>query len=119
VKLVHPQALADLLSRYRYDCASEFELQNGIEEVLKDSSFDYEREVRLSKEDRVDFLVDRIGIEIKIDGSTTELLRQLARYAKHEKIKCLVVVTSRSRLTSLPERLGGKPILTVNVSNPF
>jgi hypothetical protein len=37
-----------------------------------------EREVRLNARDRIDLLVDRVGIEVKVTGAWRDVERQLA-----------------------------------------
>jgi hypothetical protein len=48
---------------------------------------------------------------VKIDGATNELLRQVSRYAEHEDVSAILVVSTRRRHSDLPESLCGKPIL--------
>jgi hypothetical protein len=45
--------------------------------------------------------------------------RQLHRYAGHEAVKALVLVTSRRRLGNLPATLRGKPVEVVVVPGAF
>lgn len=102
--------LYKLLHGYSYNFNSEVELQNGIESILTTNSVPFSREVRLTKKDRIDFLVDSIGIEVKIDGTATSLTRQLYRYAQHDLIDSLIVVTNKSKFTNLPNTINNKQI---------
>lgn len=100
----------------RYSFSSESELQQGIELVLKKNKIEALREHRLSPKDKVDFWAwGGIGIEVKIDGSLSALTRQLHRYAQHEDVQALILVTSRSRLENLPAYLNSKPLYTLNL----
>jgi hypothetical protein len=54
-------------------------------------------------------MVGRIGIEVKTQGGLSPLLHQLHRYAQHEEIDELILVTSRIQLARLPEIINGKP----------
>lgn len=73
----------------------------------------YEREVILSPKDRIDFLVNgNIGIELKIKGAVSALTEQLERYATHDKIEVLVLVTTKTRLTGIPTIMNGKLVIT-------
>ncbi len=100
------------LRRYRYRYANEKDLQAGIESALLAGGFAFEREVRLAPGDVADFMVEPgICVEIKIDGGISALTRQLHRYAQHDAVQGIVLVTSRSRLTNLPEVLNAKPLL--------
>lgn len=102
------------LGRRRYRYASEVELQDGIEIVLRDLGVSFERERRLSSAHRIDFLCESgVGIEVKLDGSLTDLVRQLHGYAQCPEVAQLVVVTSRLRLSRLPEEISGKRVQVV------
>jgi len=104
------------LSALRFNCDNEQQMQDGIEQALKDAGIWAEREYRLSVEDRIDFYVHhpRIGIEVKVKGSPSDVLRQCLRYANYKVIKGIVLVTSRLRL-SLPDTLAGKPARTLSL----
>jgi hypothetical protein len=98
--------------RFRY--TSEDELQEGIAAALEHHGLKPLREVRLSDRDRIDILVDPVGIEIKVAGSQTHPWDQLKRYAEHEAIKALVLVTNR--WYTLPDEVGGKPLETISLA---
>jgi len=98
---------------FRYD--DESGLQAGLALLFAANDIPFEREVRLSPESRIDFLVDRIGIEVKVDSSTPVVLRQLQRYALEERIGSLLLVTSRTRHKGMPEIINGKPLYVVHL----
>ena len=60
--------------------------------------------------DRIDFVVDRVGIECKVDGSVADVTRQLERYALWGELDELVVVTTKGKHLNLPRMLNGKPV---------
>lgn len=106
--------LVELLERYRFDESSEDALQRGVAEVLAGAALAFTREVPLSRQDRIDFLVlGGVGIECKTKGSLSALVRQLHRYALASQVDALVVVTARAQLARLPPLLNGKPIAVV------
>lgn len=105
-----PDALAALLARYRYTFANEHFLQDGIERVLCDAGVAFTREARLPGVGRLDFLVGRTALEVKIAPSFAALARQLARYAAHPDVDALVVATLHGAHGSLPPTLSGKPV---------
>lgn len=99
---------------HRYRFTSEAELQAGIDQVLRDAGLEFRRECVLSDTDRLDFFVDdRVAVEIKIKGSLTELMRQVAYYAEYPQIESVVVVTSKNSHRGMPQELCGKPIHTL------
>lgn len=105
-----------ILSTYRYSFEDELELQNGIAAALAANDIPFEREYRLDKKDRPDFYCPGSGIviEVKIQFSRTQVLRQLHRYTSHSEVRSVLLVTSRS-CHGLPEYLNGKNIVVLNV----
>jgi len=109
--VVTAAALGAQLSGFRYDLTTEDSIQRDLAFALARRGFrDAEREVRLSATDRLDFLVGGVAIEVKLNGSVGELLRQLSRYAAYERVRELLVVTARLQLSDLPNRLHDKPL---------
>jgi hypothetical protein len=106
---------ADALSGHRFMFTSEDELQQGIAMVL---GKEWTREHVLSKEDRIDFWhkMHCLGIEVKVDGSLSELTRQVFRYTENEKVQGVLVVTSLSRLSRLPDTMNGKPVRVLRLT---
>lgn len=96
--------------------SSEADLHLAIAQVLTSAGVRFEREVVLSRKDRIDFLADPdVGIEAKIDGSRSSLLRQIDRYAALDRIGAIVVVTNRARLLDMPTTLRGKPVHAISL----
>jgi hypothetical protein len=91
--------------------STEAELGAVVRRVLDEAGIPYVAEAELGRRSRIDFLVDRTGLELKIDGGASALLRQLDRYAASDKLDALVVITTRRMLArGLPAELRGKPI---------
>lgn len=90
----------------------ETKVHERIAQALEATGYAFEHEVRLGPRDRIDFLIGSVGIEVKIDGSATEVTRQLLRYAEHATIADLILVTMRSQIV-VPAELGGKAVYTV------
>jgi len=106
--------VSERLSSARFNLASEKDLQDGIEAVLKDIGWPFAREAQLGVHDRIDFLLGNgIGIEVKIDKNLAAVTRQLHRYAQHPSILGLLLVTTRMRLRTLPLEFNGKPARVV------
>lgn len=95
---------------------SEDQLQQGIAAALAGAGIAATREVRLSDGvSRIDLLAGDVGIEVKIDGRTVEVARQLARYAQCPEISTVVLVTTRARHAGIPDQLAGKPVIVCSL----
>lgn len=106
--------LAAYLRRWRYAATTESEFQAAIAAALSASGREFEREVLLAKGDRIDFLLpDGVGIEVKIHGTAAAAERQLRRYAKSDRVRELILMTSRSQVAVQPEAIDGKPVVCV------
>jgi hypothetical protein len=99
-----------MLRLYQVGHTCEEDLQAKIASALTSSSVPFEREVNLTPTDRIDFLVGKVGIEVKVKGSPTEVARQLNRYVQSDRIESLLLVTSKATHRALPSELNGKQI---------
>ena len=104
-----------VLDRSRFASAPETELQNAIALVLGEEAIAFEREVELGPGDRLDFLCGSVGIEVKIDGSVSEVTRQLHRYLASERLTSIILATTRFRHRAVPREMQGKPVEFVHV----
>lgn len=112
------ERLLRLLKTYRYPIGSEAGLQLGLARVLTDHDIDFIREHNLGAEyGRIDFYLpgDKCGIELKIKGSRSEVLRQLHRYAQSPDISSLILITGRARLAFAPITICEKPVLAASL----
>jgi hypothetical protein len=89
---------------------TEESVQETIATVLTAARVSFERECRLSKQDRIDFLVGRVGVEVKVGGGLSAVIRQLHRYAQSDMVDELVLVTSKLTLARVPAELNGKRV---------
>jgi hypothetical protein len=117
-------AIVRALTRRRFRASNERELQDCIAqafafELLSENGPAFRREVRLSSADVVDFMVEDVAVEVKMQGSLAAVTRQLHRYAQHDDVRALVLVTSLQRLGNQPEQMNGKPLRVVNVGGAF
>jgi hypothetical protein len=103
-----------LIRSHRFRYTDEDQLQEGIAAVLGEAGLDPEREVRLGRRDRVDIMVGGIAIEVKVAGSAAGAFEQLQRYAAHDEVEALVLVTSQYQ--RLPDKAGGKPLSTISLA---
>ncbi len=112
------ERVAETLASYRFNFQCEDDLQQEIASALESSGITFQREVLLSENDRVDFLVGKLGIEVKIKGSSTALARQINRYVQSELVDSILVVTAKASLRQLPPELNGK-LIKVLYLNPL
>lgn len=104
------ERILELCQRLGCQTTDEKTLQDALEIVLRENFTSVERECRLSPRDVVDFLVETVAVEVKVDGSATEVTRQLQRYAEHDQVTEIVLVTSRSKHRTIPLSLRKKPV---------
>lgn len=108
-------SLTRLLQSHRFPLNDEKRTQAGIETALENAGIAFQREVRLSPEDIVDFMVEGgIAIEVKIKGQARAIHRQLVRYAEHPQVEKILLATSVSM--NLPADIGGKPARVASLS---
>jgi hypothetical protein len=110
--------LVKLLKAYRYSVGSEDSFQESLEQVLVRHGITFLREHQLGPEyGRIDFyLPDRkLGIELKVKGSPSQVLRQLHRYAQCPDIAVLILLTARARLAHAPANINGRQLFAVPV----
>lgn len=96
----------------------ELDLQNGIAKLLDSLGVGYLREAQIGsgRESRVDFLIFRVALEVKVGGSTADVIRQLSRYAGADSVDELILVTSRLRhRMQLPGSINGKPLFVMEI----
>lgn len=101
--------------RLHFNYADEIGLQEGIEQALARANIENRREVVLAPRDRIDFMVGRIGIEVKVAGNADRALFQLERYANSGEIDGLLLITTRS-WAAFPDCVGGKPLEVISLA---
>lgn len=110
-----PEKLVDLIENARVDLSTETLAQRGLARVFADAGLEARAEVRLNAQDRIDFMIGRIGLEVKIGHPRRSILRQLERYAKSEELDALILVTSAAFPTSNPP-IEGKELHVASLS---
>lgn len=107
-------ALVKLLRTARLPSSREDFLQLAIGDTLRKGGLSFVREARLGPGERIDFLVgDRIGVEAKTRYPRRSIYRQLERYARHDKVEALILVTGTAM--GLPTTILGKPVYYVSL----
>lgn len=110
-----PERLRQVLGSFRYTFANERDLQDGLAQALHTRGIRFDREVPLTPDDRPDFMVEGIAVEVKIGGGLSDVTRQLHRYAQHKGVRALLLVTARCQLGNLPRKMSGKPVDVLSV----
>lgn len=107
------------LERTRFPLNKESDTQTAIESTLKEMGIQFEREYVLSSNSRVDFYIPKykLAIEVKIKGSRSEIQAQCNRYALHDKVAIVLLLSSRS--TSFSSMHNNKPILVINMGKAW
>src|SRR3546814_15305462 len=106
--------LAKMLRFGNFRLGHETLLQEDVEALFERNSVGFRREFILGPGERVDFLVgDRIAVELKVKCSPRVMMRQLQRYAAHDKVQAIILVTAT--VTSMPDSMNGKPVYVVNL----
>ncbi len=95
----------------------EYDLQNQIAALLDGIGIAYQREYRLGKGSRADFLADGgVVIEVKKGKpNRTELVRQIDRYAAYEHITAVVIVVETSLRIPITQTANGKPCAVIGL----
>ena len=111
------QAVTDALLSLRAGALSEeYDLHRLIGQALEHAGLAFVHECPLAPRCRIDFLVGRVGIEVKKGNPQRKLLlRQLSRYLASDMLDAVVVVCPRT--VALPERLQNKRVVVVSLNH--
>tara|TARA_R110002051_G_C8380358_1_gene445046 strand:- start:66 stop:458 length:393 start_codon:yes stop_codon:yes gene_type:complete len=106
------RALRGALAAYSYRYGSEVQLHDRLGEVLTAAGVSYQREFVLDAKNRADFWIDGVVLEVKVDGSLPEALRQIGRYIGLDQVNGVLLASTkpwaRTPLRVKP-RFDGKP----------
>lgn len=94
---------------------TERDLHDVLALRLAAAGLSHVREARLSDRDRVDLLVGRVAVEVKVAGGLIDVLRQCQRYARSEQVDSVALVTTVHAHRSAPLTVGGKPLRVLYV----
>lgn len=96
------------LTECRFDLTNEKRLQEQVAQRLMQCGIQFKRESPLDSGDIPDFFADGLAIECKLRGQQKrEIFRQLVRYAGHEQVIGVLLLTNVSM--GLPSEINGKP----------
>ncbi len=109
-----PERIVQAISKWTYDLSDEIRAQDQIEGALKSDGINFDREVRLSGEDRIDFLCESgVGIEVKLKGQARAIFRQIQRYAASSRVQQIMLVTNRTM--GMPKTVCGKRVVVMSL----
>lgn len=102
----------------RVDLSTEKQAQADVERVLNQAGFVFAREFPLTKRDVIDFMIDGVGLELKLKGSQKkDVYRQLCRYARHTHVDSLILASNLSM--GLPTQIEGKDAYFVRLGEAW
>lgn len=100
--------ICHILTSHRLPLSDEKLLQAEIGQLFLAHRLNFRREVRLSADDIIDFVVDRrCGIEVKIGGARRAIFKQIERYCGHIEISEIVLATNV--VMNLPPTINSRP----------
>lgn len=106
--------VAKAIAGFNYKpCKREAEFEQQIAARLTKAGISFTTQVTVSPTERFDILIEGgIVLELKIKGSSGDMLRQVERYAQFEQAKVILVVTTRASHRSLAnvDTIHGKKI---------
>jgi hypothetical protein len=105
--------------RFRLARSSESAFHADVERALATLGCEVKHEFDLGGgHGRVDFFIPdgSIAIELKVQGSSAHVARQVFRYAESPSVAAVVLVTTNAQHTKLPSVIAGKPLEVAFVS---
>lgn len=112
------QTLIGLIRSARIDLSTEKRAQADVEQVLTQGGIAYDREVSLTLTDIIDFMVEDVGIELKLKGARKkDVYRQLCRYARNPRVGSLILASNLSM--GLPAQIEGKDVYFVRLGEAW
>ncbi|MEV8636897.1 hypothetical protein AB0395_35175 [Streptosporangium sp. NPDC051023] len=105
------EQVVTVLAGNRFFWADEYELHQSIAGLLVAGGFEVRQEVPLSTGGRIDLMTGRVGIEIKVNGRPSEVMRQITRYAASPDIDALVLATTRATHRIIARTIGTEGVV--------
>jgi hypothetical protein len=110
------QMLCQAIAAGRLRYTTEAQLQQALADLFADAGIDADGQVRLGVHERPDFMAGGVAVELKVKGTLGDLTRQLGRYAAHDQVTAVIVVTRCARHRDVPREINGKPVYVVWLS---
>lgn len=109
--------LTTMLQLQRFSTVQEKLTQMEVESYLISEGISFEREKHLTNRDIPDFLIQtqagKVVLEVKTRCARKAIYRQLERYAGHQDVDGLILLTGTSM--GLPQEIKGKPAIVASI----
>lgn len=105
--------ITKILLNKKFSLHSEKVLQQELNKELSGWAVGLQREYRLDGKNIIDFFVDGVGIEVKINGNRKDIFKQCKRYCDFFEVKSLILVTNRA--IGFPSEINNKPCNVINL----
>lgn len=111
--------IIDLVYCHTLSLYDEKELQQEISTLLKDKKQIFNKEYYLDSRNIIDFYFpdNKIGMEVKIKGSSIKIYRQCERYCSFDQIEHLILATNKSM--GLPKTIKNKNIYVIKLGEAW
>lgn len=108
--------LLGILRSVRFKSRDEASVQEAIGHLLAGHQIEVQREAVLGDAGRIDFLVGRVGIEVKVGGSRIAAVSQVQRYALRDEVDEIILAATKAVVVwDLPKEIGGKPLHAIHL----
>ena len=108
------QDLCAALRNVKFNLGDEKALQQQLANRFTEKGISFKKEFVFDKSSIIDFLIDDIGVEVKIKGGKKAIYKQCLRYSTYSEVKQLLLITNVSM--GVPEMLNDKPIYVFNLA---
>lgn len=105
--------IVKILCTSRFSLESEKTTQAEIAKMLAANGIAHQREHGLSKGSIIDFMIDGIGIEVKLRAAPKAIFQQLLRYCQFEEVNGIILITNK--MIKLPATINKKPTHVINL----
>lgn len=96
--------IARQLGAYLYRYGNEVQLHVSLAEVLSSHGHAFQREYVLDARNRADFWLDGLVVEVKVDGTYAQALRQCDRYLHLPQVTGVLLASTKSWAKLQPDK---------------
>lgn len=111
------QAIIELIKSVKLQHSTEFLMQGDLYELFHSLGIPFEKEYQLSKTSTVDLFINGVAIECKVKGQPIQIHRQLERYALHDEVKAIILVTAK--FMNVKPIINGKPAFCIHIGKSW